>query len=235
MTSTNTALLELYRQDYQDQEALVAALSPQELVDAGDYENWSFKAQVAHRNFWSAKKIEWLKDGLDGRPIVLYSEHDDVINALVYQQQELKSWEQIYSESQQIYAQMQELLGLFSDELLNSVDERFAPLTEQEPVYVAFVSNFEHSQIHLVNYALRHGREEQAIAIAEHCAAAIAQGPFIDAAKGRAAYNLACFYALSNLFEQADASLRQALELAPELREFSISDPDLQGVYERWA
>jgi tetratricopeptide (TPR) repeat protein len=48
--------------------------------------------------------------------------------------------------------------------------------------------------------------------------------------RGIAKYNLACFYALSGEKEQAIQILNQALELAPDLTEWSQQDPDFANI-----
>ncbi|GAC1350884.1 MAG: hypothetical protein NVSMB27_37720 [Ktedonobacteraceae bacterium] len=45
--------------------------------------------------------------------------------------------------------------------------------------------------------------------------------------KGWFLYNLACFYAQQNQLEKAAAVLPEALTFAPDLQEWSKSDPDL--------
>ena len=45
--------------------------------------------------------------------------------------------------------------------------------------------------------------------------------------KGIVLYNLACFYATHTQLEKASATLQQSLLLAPHLKEWSLSDPDL--------
>jgi hypothetical protein len=45
--------------------------------------------------------------------------------------------------------------------------------------------------------------------------------------KGWFLYNLACFYAQQNQLEKAAALLPEALTFAPDLQEWSKSDPDL--------
>ena len=53
--------------------------------------------------------------------------------------------------------------------------------------------------------------------------------------KGSFLYNLACFYALQNQREQAATRLQEALVLAPDLTEWSKSDPDLAALRDQLA
>lgn len=53
--------------------------------------------------------------------------------------------------------------------------------------------------------------------------------------KGSFLYNLACFYTLQNQLEQAVARLQEALTLAPDLIEWSMSDPDLVALRDQSA
>lgn len=48
-------------------------------------------------------------------------------------------------------------------------------------------------------------------------------------------YNLACFYAQQKLLEQDTTYLQEVLALAPDLKEHSESDPDLDALRARLA
>ncbi len=45
-----------------------------------------------------------------------------------------------------------------------------------------------------------------------------------------AVYNLACFYSVSGMKEQAITTLKKALKLRPDMKEWSKEDPDFENI-----
>ena len=81
--------------------------------------------------------------------------------------------------------------------------------------------------MHYADYYRRRGDLARATQLYEASVAAVADWPEWY---GSARYNLACFYALSGQTDKAIAELREALQLRPDLLEWSKQDTDLASL-----
>jgi|HigsolmetaAR201D_1030396.scaffolds.fasta_scaffold08991_1 hypothetical protein len=232
--SIKSLILDLLRQDHADQQALVQSLTEEQFNDPGTFEVWSIKAHIAHRTFWCDDLARMLSAALNGQPVVPQTEDDHVLNAATYQQQDARSWADIYAEAQRVTATLQQLIEQFSEEEVSEPDPRFRPLTGEYPLYIALLGMcYEHNQEHLAQYYINHNQFERGVALREQCVNRILQTDLPDRVKGNFTYNLACFYALQNILDEADAHLHKAFTLAPHLQQYSTTDPDLTALRER--
>lgn len=88
----------------------------------------------------------------------------------------------------------------------------------------------DHVGAHLMWCFLEAGDEKAAEAV-QIWARDLSSRMFDDPrSRGVGSYNLACFYARVGRVEQAVPLLRDGLESAPDLREWSHKDPDLDGI-----
>ena len=88
-------------------------------------------------------------------------------------------------------------------------------------------NGFEHPVVHYADHYRRRGDLAKATQLYEASVAAVADVPEWY---GTARYNLACFYALSEQTDQAVIALREALQLRPDLLEWSKQDADLASL-----
>ena len=99
------------------------------------------------------------------------------------------------------------------------------------PLYLSFMGNcYEHTQIHLGSYLLERHDLARATNVYEVWFSKLVEAEVLSPLKGNILYNLACFYALHDQLEKAATSLERALELAPELKEWSLKDADLDAL-----
>jgi tetratricopeptide (TPR) repeat protein len=81
--------------------------------------------------------------------------------------------------------------------------------------------------VHYADYYRRRGWLAKATQLYEASVAAVTDWPEWY---GLARYNLACFYALSGQTDKAIPELREALQLRPDLLEWSKQDTDLASL-----
>ncbi len=81
--------------------------------------------------------------------------------------------------------------------------------------------------LHYADFYRRRGDLAKGTQVYQASVAAVADWP---EQYGIARYNLACFYALSGQTELALSELREALQLRPNLIEWSKQDPDLAAL-----
>ena len=219
-------LLDLLHQAQISQNAFFQELSPAELDTIGTPSYWSAKDHVAHLAFWRQRLVLRLKALLRQEPQPK-TEDFEKLNPIVFEENRYRSWPDILSESDQVYAELIKLTEQLSEEDLTAFN-RFDWIPEGQPLYTSFMGNcYEHTQEHLAQYLLDRDDLPQATHIRESWANRVIEAEVPDPLKGGVLYNLACFYTLHNQLEKATTALQQALTLYPHLKEWSLSDPDL--------
>jgi tetratricopeptide (TPR) repeat protein len=219
-------LLDLLGQARLDQAAFVQKLSAAERAAIGTPEHWSAKDHVAHTTFWCQRLVLKLAAILR-QETPPAAEDFELLNPQVFEKQRLRPWSEILSESEQAYDALVACVQQLGEEDLTSFN-RFDWIPNQEPLYTVFMGNYyEHCQQHFAQYYLDRHDLPRATNIYETWANRVIQAESPTPLKGIVLYNLACFYATHAQLEQAGTTLSQALALAPFLKEFSLTDPDL--------
>jgi tetratricopeptide (TPR) repeat protein len=222
-------LLALLRQAQIRQNTFFQELPQGSLEIIGEPDFWSAKDHVAHLTFWRQRLTLRLQAHLRKAPQPNI-DHFEQLNPIVFQESRSRAWPDILAESDQAYADLIEVTEQLSDEDLTTSD-RFDWLPDGMPLYLSFMGNwYEHTQIHLGSYCLEHHDLAGATHVYEVWASTIVEAEVPSPLKGNILYNLACFYALNDQLEKAATSLERALELAPELKEWSLKDADLDAL-----
>ena len=86
--------------------------------------------------------------------------------------------------------------------------------------------------MHLGPLLLEHGKKKYATELQEEAAKLLSELDESQSWQGVVRYNLACHYALAGETETAIEKLREALEMNPELTEWSKEDSDLASLRE---
>jgi len=86
--------------------------------------------------------------------------------------------------------------------------------------------------MHLGPLLIERGEKEYATELQEKAAKLLSELDESQSWQGAVRYNLACHYALAGETETAIEELREALELNPELTEWSKEDSDLASIRE---
>jgi len=222
-------LLALLRQEQISQNTFFQQLPQGSLEIIGEPDFWSAKDHVAHLTFWRQRLTLRLQAHLRKAPQPNI-DHFEQLNPIVFQENRSRAWPDILADSDQAYADLIEVTQQVSDEDLTTSD-RFDWLPKGMPLYLSFMGNwYEHTQSHLGSYCLERHDLAGATHIYEEWASTIVEAEVPNPLKGNILYNLACFYALTNQLEKAATSLERALELAPELKEWSLKDTDLDAL-----
>ncbi len=225
-----TILLDLLQQGHLDEEAFLQELNETERTAIGTPEHWSAKDHVAHRTFWRQDLVLKLTAILQHQELPPSEESEEQLNSMVFEEHKLHPWSDIHAESERVYAELITLTEHLSEEDLTDTN-RFTSISGGKPLYTAFLGRcYEHDQEHLAQYYSDRHDLPQAIEIRENCANRVIQAEVPEWVKGGFLYNLACFYALQSQLEKAATILRQALTLAPDLKEFSLTDSDLNAL-----
>lgn len=222
-------LLDLLRQAQIRQNAFFQGLPPGELEIIGEPGFWSAKDHVAHLTFWRQRLTLQLQAHLRNAPQPDIEPFEQ-LNPIIFEENRYRSCSEILTESEQAYSDLIAATEQLSDEDLTTA-ERFAWLPDGIPLYLSFMGNcYEHTQIHLGYYLLERHDLARATRVYEEWASPILEAEVPDPLKGNILYNLACFYALHEQLEKAAINLERALFLAPELKEWSLKDSDLDAL-----
>jgi tetratricopeptide (TPR) repeat protein len=218
--------LDLLRQSQSSQNAFFERLPADELATAGTPDFWAAKDHVAHMSFYRRRLAMRLQAILEQGPQpeeIDFEQH----NPVIFLEHRDRSWPDILSESDEVYAQLIGATEQMAEDDLTIAD-RFDWLPKGTPLYILYMGNsYEHAENHLAQYLLDRHDPERAIETYEAWARRVTDSPFPDTLRGYTYYNLACFYATHALIERAGPALRQAFELYPDSREFARTDSDL--------
>jgi tetratricopeptide (TPR) repeat protein len=215
-------LLELSRSFRQQ---LIADLDPAERNANGTWENWSVKDVLAHVIAWQLNSLARLAALLHAEALPDFSETEK-INRAIYNTNRDRTLAEIIAEGDRACADFRQLVDSLSEEDLIQP----ARFSDQEPRSLAaqiMGNGYEHPIFHYAEHYRRRGELAQATQLHKASVAAVADWPEWS---GLMRYNLACFYALSGQKEKAWHELREALQLRPDLREWSKQDTDLASL-----
>lgn len=227
-------LLNLLRQAQHDQNTFMQELSDAERAAIGTPEHWSAKDHIAHMTFWR-QRLALMLTAILRHEAPPQAENFELLNPVIFEQQRNRPWPDILSESEQAYASLFTLTDQLTEEDLVAIN-RFDWIPNGEPLYAAFMGNcYEHAQQHLAQYFLDRHDLQRAIHTYEVWARRVVEAEAPEFLKGIVLFNLACFYATHAQLGKASETLEQALTLAPDLKEWSLTDPDLVALRDQSA
>jgi hypothetical protein len=217
------------RQSQINQNAFFQKVPSDELATIGRPDYWSAKDHVAHLTFWRRCLVLRLQALIAKAPQPTF-ENFEQLNPVIFEEQRYRPWPDILLESDQAYSELLTLTEQLTDEDLTAF-QRFDWTHDGEPLYTAFMGYcYEHTQQHLAQYSLDRHDLERATDTFEFWANRVVEADVPHPLKGFIVYNLACYYATHGRLEQARPALQQAFTLYPALREFSLTDPDLDAL-----
>ena len=225
MADLKTRLIQLLDLSRLFQQQLIADLDPVEHSVDGTWEDWSIKDELAHVIAWQLNSLARIAALIHGEPVPDFSD-DETINRAIYHTNHDRTLAEIVAEGDRAHADFVELVQSSSEEDLTQ-PARFAAHEPRSLAAQIMNNGFEHPVVHYADHYRRRGDLGRAVQLHEASAAAVADLPEWH---GSARYNLACFYALSGHTDKAIRELRAALQLRPDLLEWSKQDTDLASL-----
>ncbi len=225
MADLKSRLMQLLELSRSFQRQLIADLTPAERNAAGTWESWSIKDELAHVVAWQFNSLARMSALLQAEPVPDFSDFE-AINQAVYRTNHERPLAEIVAEADRAHAELVKLIDASSEADLSEL-ARFSDQGPRSLVAQIMGNGFEHPIAHYANYYQRHGDLGKATQLVEASVAAVADVPEWY---GSARYNLACFCALSGQTDRAIAELRAALQLRPDLRDWSRQDADLAAL-----
>ena len=225
MADLRTRLIQLLDLSRSFQQQLIADLDPVERDARGTWEDWSIKDELAHVMAWQMNSLARIAALIHAEPVPDFGDYE-TINRAIYRTNHERSLAEIAAEGDQAYADFVALIRSVSAEDLAQP----ARFSDQEPRSLAaqiMNNGFEHPVVHYADHYQRRGDLAKATRLCEASVTAVADLPEWY---GSARYNLACFYALNGQTDKAIYELREALQLRPDLLEWSKQDTDLASL-----
>jgi tetratricopeptide (TPR) repeat protein len=221
MADLKTRLIQLLELSRSFQQQLIADLDPVERSTHGTWEQWSLKDELAHVIAWQLNSLARMAALIHAEPVPDFS-NTEQINRAIYTTNHDRTLADIAAEGNRAHADFVALIRSLPEEALTQP----ARFSDQEPRSLAaqiMNNGYEHPVVHYANHYQRRGDLAKAVQLYEASVAAVTDLPEWY---GSARYNLACFYALSGQTSQAIHELREALQLRPDLLEWSKQDAD---------
>lgn len=225
MADLKTRLIQLLDLSRSFQQQLIADLDPAERTATGTWENWSVKDELAHVIAWQFNSLARIAAHIHAETMPDFSDYES-INRAVYNTNHDRTLADIAADGDRVHAEFMQLIESLSEDDL--IQPARSSAQEQRSLAEQIMGNgFEHPVVHYADHYRRRGDLAKATQLYEASVAAVADVPEWY---GTARYNLACFYALSEQTDQAVIALREALQLRPDLLEWSKQDADLASL-----
>jgi tetratricopeptide (TPR) repeat protein len=195
---------------------------------SGSPQCWAAVPVIAHNTEFRRQQVQRLRAIRCGQAPPAFPEFDHQ-SAALYAELAAQPEDAVGRDSWRVAGELVDEMRLVSHEDL--VDpERNAWLRGRQLWLQVVVRGFWHPTGHLGEYYLQQGQPDRAVGLAER---AVATADFLGApaaARGMAAYNLACAQAGAGLLDEAAAALTGAVALNPDVRANALRDSDLAAL-----
>ncbi|MGA9531786.1 MAG: ClbS/DfsB family four-helix bundle protein [Anaerolineales bacterium] len=225
---TVDGMIDALEAEYAHERAFLDGLTAESRGRHGTEEAWSARDLQAHIMAWKHQTVLRLKD--DPSAVVEESEDDtERANAVFFAAYADRSWESVLEESETTHQELIKGLGQLADDDMAKGDA-FA-WQDGRPLWRQLAGTLLlHPWMHMAEHAIERGDEvaalDSASAMAEQLAPLNDEPTWI----GVLQYNAACLSARAGGTDQALDWLRLALELRPDLIEWSKEDSDLDSL-----
>jgi hypothetical protein len=200
-------------------------------VPPGTPQNWAAAEVVAHNTEFRRQQVQRLRAIRCRQAPPEFGEVDHR-SAALHAELAAQPADAVGRDSWRVAGELAEEMHLVSHEDLVE-PQRNTWLRGRQLWLQVVVRGFWHPTGHLGEYYVRHGEPDRAVALAEHgvTTADYLRAPV--AARGMAAYNLACANAGAGRLDEAAAVLTKAITLNPDVRENALKDSDLAALRAR--
>jgi hypothetical protein len=224
---TKGKLLRLLERTYEEEQTLVAKLSKEQRLASGTLEQWSTKDLIAHLAYWKQRRAQSIT-AASADETSLSEAQENEINAQVFEENRNLAWEKVLANAKQAYDLLVRAVKSVPNEALGNTH---LACQEGRPLWrIMAVYGCTHPISHLAEHYHERGDSQSAMRIWEDFEGWLVQLDDSSSWRGIVQYNLACRYALSGQPAVAICRLREALQLNPDLTEWSRQDPDFTSL-----
>jgi len=223
-------LIELIAQAYEEEKRFIASLTEEQRSQAGTLEQWAAKDVIAHNAAWKGRLAENLLAVSQGRAPRRAEDFDfGRENAALFEEHRAKVWDQVVALADQAYLGLVEQVeGLAEEELVSCEVFHWQ---KDRPLWRLIVgTGYNHPFTHMAEYHRNRDDSVRAGELIGEMARPLVDLDDSPTWQGVVKYNLACHHSLLGRKDDAINELREALQLDPELRDWSKQDPDLDPI-----
>ena len=223
-------LLDLLQRACDAEQALAASLSEAERCAAGAADKWTARDVLAHLAFWKEHLAQSIAAALKGLPAPGIEDYESA-NRQTFEAHCADAWEQVCAWLERGSANLLETTRALGPEQL--ADTQLLTWQNDRPLWRLIVGNgYIHPVSHLAQVHTGRGQVQEATNLQEGAARLLRELDKTHGWRGGLSYNLACHYALIGQKEAAIRLLGKALQDAPDLRDWSRQDTDLESIRE---
>jgi hypothetical protein len=207
---------------------LQANLTPAQLEMRGTAEDWSAKANLIHALVWADRRLVILETLERGEvwTEIDYGDFEEE-NRRIWEKYQGTSWDEVQEMVLSTYDGILDYLGRIDEAVLLQA----AP-GEERLIWRSIADNYAlHPMIHLWDLLQKAGKPAYLKEIFGEGFADLLRS--IDDSSqwlGTISYNQACLYALSGEVQEAIIALKNALDMTPQLSDWSRQDSDLDSL-----
>jgi len=207
---------------------LTNLLTPEDKARRGSLQEWSAKDMLTHLAFWGSHFNRQLEKMLEGKKVPEAGDYFNQVNDGVLYEHIDQPFEEALAEEAAAYRKFLEIMEKIP--ALDLTDpQRYAFLEGRMLLERVLGNHAYHPAAHISDYYAKNGRAEKARALQETLTERLCAFP---SWKANAIYNLACYYSLNGLKEEAIEKLKVAFEAKPDLVEWSLQDSDMDPLRE---
>ena len=225
MVDLKTRMIQLLDLEYSFRQQFLTDFSGDADQRSGTWEQWSLKDELAHIIAWQLNSLARLAALIHAEPVPDFSDYER-LNRAIFDTNRDRMLADIVAESDRARADFITLIQAVSAEDL-AQPGRFSDQEARSLADQILNNGFEHPIVHYADFYQQRGELAKGTELYQASVAAVADWP---EQYGNARYNLACFYALTGQTELALSELREALQLRPNLIEWSKQDTDLASL-----
>ena len=221
-------LLDLLEKSHHKELAFVAGLSVEERAIEGTTQDWAVKDEIVHIAAWKSISSERIRSFKSGEEPANY-ENVDAVNDEIFHRYREKPWPDIIDFHVRAYSELvEDVHSISEDDLLDT--QRYDWMKGLSLWRRTVHNGYFHPQGHIAFYFSHHGDKESGNQLMEEITATLINLDELPLWRGRAIYNLACYYSLIGDKEVAIKKLEEAFPLSPDMIEWSKSDSDLDNI-----
>lgn len=208
--------------------ALIVDLTDEERESKGGPGAWTPKDNIAHISFWTRNMGENLAATAQGKEPQYY-ENVQETNEANFEKFRQLTWEQVFDMEEEATSVLTAAVESLDEESL--LNTEFFHWQTGRPLWMMVIgTGYIHPIFHLASVYTVRDNLDQADRLQEESFNLLKDLDEGEQWQGLLTYNLACHYALTGQKEKAIHGLKDALELRPDLTNWSKEDPDLEAI-----
>ncbi len=203
-------------------------VAPEKRISSGKSDRWEAKDLLAHIVEWTRRMLSGLQGGEEN--FVQDAGEIDAENAAITEKYRSMDWDAVLGVFDQVFQDLKAQLENVNERVL--LDSDPWPQRADRPYWRWILgSYYTHPILHLCYGYLERGDRATVLRLNEEMARNLLDLDPDPTWQGTTLYNLACGYAVMGSQDEALPLLKKALNLAPQLKEWSKQDTDLDSLH----